>query len=288
LIAPTRHPVAALPLVARRSATVHDLWRDVPTIRQEWLSHGLSTQPADRPAAEHTLTAIYARLSRPRPRFIWVASPCQALPLVAGWPTLDQLYADVRRPKVPGKPPLASDLAMLVSQLRGRLSAAVSHTDPELSPTGKGKRRDPWPELPPLRALDTGVPLGVVLHQGLHIALYRSLARGFRTPIRNALSTHGPAPVCWYGQQEANWIAYYDTLHRLGLASYTPADLAHLGEWAALTRTTGWWWPGENVCVVVDRPESVDLETVPEALHDEVRLTRTGVRYRDGWNPLLA
>jgi hypothetical protein len=287
LIAPTRHHVAALPLIARRSATAHDLWRDVPKIRQQWLSHGLSTLPADRPATEHTLTAIYARLSRPRPRFAWVPSPHQALPLIAGWPTLDQLYAGVRHPQVRGKPPLASDLAMLVSQLRGRLSAAVSHTDPELSPTGKGKHKDPWPELPPLEALDTGVPLGVVLHQGIHLALYRSLARGLRNPVRNAMSGPGPVPVCWYGQQEANWIAYYDTLHRLGLASYAPADLTHLDEWAALTRSCGWWWPGEKVCVVVDRPESADLEPVPGALHDEVRLTRTGVRYRDGWSPPL-
>jgi hypothetical protein len=288
LIAPTRHNDAAIPLTARRSATAHDLWRDVPKIRQEWLSHGLSTLPADRPAAEHHLSSIYARLSRPRPRFTWVASPSQALALVAGWPTLDQLYASVRNPQVRGKPPLASDLAMLVAQLRGRLSAAVTHTDPELSPTGKGKKREPWPELPPLKALDAGVPLGVVLHQGLHTALYRSLARGFRNPIRSAMSTHGPVPVCWYGQQEANWIAYYDTLHRLGLAQYAPADLTHLDEWAALTRSCGWWWAGEHICVVVDRPEYVGPETIPGALHDEVRLTRTGVRYRDGWSPLLA
>jgi hypothetical protein len=273
-----------MPLTAHRSATAHDLWRDVPKIRQEWLSHGLSTQPADRSAAEHSLTAIYARLSRPRPAFVWVASPAEALELVVGRPTLQQLYAWIRDPRMRGKPPLASDLAMAVSQLRGRLSAAVSHTDPELSPTRKGKTNQPWPELPPLQALDTGVPLGVVLHQGIHTALYRSLTRGFRQPIHQALSGPGPAPVCWYGQQESPWIAYYDTLRRLGLARYGTDDLAHLGEWAALTRASGWWWPGDDVVVVVDRPEYLHLEPVPGALHDEVRLTRAGVRYRDGWS----
>lgn len=277
-----------MPLTAHRSATAHDLWRDVPKIRQEWLGHGLSTQPADRPTAEHTLTAIYARLSRPRPAFVWVASPAEALSLVAGRPTLDQLYALIRDPRPRGKPPLVSDLATVVSQLRGRLSAAVTHTDPELSPTRKGKRNEPWPELPPGKALDTGVPLGVVLHQGIHTGLYRSLARGFRQPIRNTLSRNGPVPVCWYGQHETPWIAYYDTLRLLGLAQYGTEDLTHLGEWAALTRSCGWWWPGDDVCVVVDRPEWVDPEPVPGALHDEVRLTSTGVRYRDGWSPMLA
>ncbi len=272
---------------ALRGATVHDLWRDVPKIRQEWLGHGLSTEPADRLTAERSLSAVYARLSRPQPRFIWAASPGEALPLVAGWPTLEKLYATIRYPSPRVKPLLASDLAMLVTQLRASLSAAVSFADPELSPARKkGKLNEPWPELPPRQALDIGVPLGVVLHQGIHTALHRSLAQGVRQPIRNALSAHAAVPVCWYGQQEAHWIAYYDTLHRLGLAHYAPNDLAHLDDWAALTRSCGWWWPGEEVCVMVDRPEQLLVEPIPAAQHEEVRLSPGGgVRYRDGWTP---
>ena len=107
------------------------LWQEASKIRQEWLDHGLSTQPADRQTAEHSLTMIYVRISRPRPHFEWVSSPAQAL------------------------------------------------------------------------------PLGVVLHRSVRIALHRSLARGFRVPVRTALAGD-PArvPVCWYGQQEAPWIAY--------------------------------------------------------------------------------
>ena len=41
--------------------------------------------------AERSLTAIYAKISRPRPRFTWVDSPAQAIPLITGLPTLDQL-----------------------------------------------------------------------------------------------------------------------------------------------------------------------------------------------------
>jgi hypothetical protein len=164
----------------------------------------------------------------------------------------------------------------------------VIHADPELSPARKGKLNKPWPELPPLAALDAGVPLGVVLHQGIHTALHRSLARGFRQPIRNSLSGSGPMPVCWYGQQEAHWIAYYDILGQLGLARYEADDVTHFGEWAAVTRSCGWWWPGEDVCIVVDRPEQVHAHPVPGAIHDEVRIQSEGVRYRDGWSPLLA
>jgi hypothetical protein len=286
LIAPTRRHDAAVP-TSFRSATTHDLWRDVVKIRQEWLGHGLSTQPADRHTAERNLTAIYARISRSKPRFVWVSSPYEAVPLVAGWPTLDQLYELIRYPSPRGKPPLASDLAMVVSGLRGRLSAVVAQTDPELSPHRKAKRNKPWPELPALDALAAGVPLGVVLHQGTHGSLHRSLAHGFRNPIRNSLFRSGSAPVCWYGQQDAPWIAYFDVLHRLGLAGYGLDDLTHLGEWAAVARSSGWWWPGEEVCVVVDRPEDIQVEPFSPVLHDEVRLRREGLRYRDGWRPLL-
>jgi len=264
------------------------LWQEASKIRQEWLDHGLSTQPADRQIAEHSLTMIYARISRPRPRFEWVSSPAQALPLVAGWPTLDTLYALIRDPRPQGKPPLASDLAMAVSQLRGALSGGVTYADPELCPARRGKNKEPWPELPPQKALATGVPLGVVLHQSVRIALHRSLARGFRALVRTALAGDSASvPVCWYGQQEASWIAYYDALHRLGLAHYEPGDLDHFGYWAALARSCGWWWAGEDVCVVVDRPEVARTEPLAGTWYDEVRLQRTGLRYRDGWHPLL-
>jgi hypothetical protein len=288
LSAPARRHDAAVPGADFQRKRAHGLWQEASKIRQEWLDHGLSTQPADRQTAEHSLTMIYARISRPRPRFEWVSSPQQALPLVAGWPTLGALYALIRSPRPQGKPPLASDLAMSLARMRGELSAGVAHPDPELSPARQGKHRDPWPELPPLKALDVGVPLGVVLHQGVRTALHRSLAQGFRALVRSALAAD-PAnlPVCWYGQQEASWIAYYDVLHRLGLTRYKPDDLDHLGYWAALARSCGWWWPGEDVCVVVDRPELARTEPVPATWHGEVRLRPDGLRYRDGWHPLL-
>ena len=274
-----------------RSSKAHGQWQEAIKIRQEWLDHGLSTQQADRRAAEHSLTVIYARISRPRPRFEWVGSPAQALPLVAGWPTLAGLYARIRDPHPRGKPPLASDLAMSLARLRAALSAGVLHADPELVPARQGKRGDrgdPWPELPPSRALDAGIPLGVVLHRGVRTALHRSLAQGFRAPVRAALDGgRDDVPMCWYGQQEASWIAYYDALHRLGLAGYRPDDLDHLGCWAALARSCGWWWAGEELCVVVERPAAARTEPYPGTWHDEVRLKPDGLRYRDGWQPLL-
>jgi hypothetical protein len=287
MTAPARRRDAAKSPLASRVTSVNDLWQEAVQIRQEWLDHGLCTQPADRVTAERSLTGIYARISRPKPRFEWVDSPYKALPRIAGLPTLDLLYRWIRDPLPPGTPPLASDLAAKVSGLRSTLGEGVGHADPELSPARKGKNKEPWPELPAREALATGVPLGVVMHQGIRNALHRSLAHGFYLPVRAALASDGPVPVCWYGQQDASWVAYYDVLQRLGLARYGPDEMGHLGEWAALVRSCGWWWPDERVCVVVERPDMVRTERVPGSHHNEVRLRHDGVGYRDGWRPLL-
>lgn len=279
----TRRSAAATFASTSSSANPYRLWHDAARIRQEWLAHGLSTQPSDRTTAERCITTIYARAGRSKPRFEWVDSPHKALPLIGDLPTLDQLYQRIRDPRVSGPPPLASDVAMAVSQLRGALSEGVVHPDPELSPVRRGKSKDPWPELPPVAALDQATPLHVVLHQGIRTALYRSLGTGLCQPVRQALTGPKPLPVCWYGQQDASWIGYYDTLERLGLARYEPHETEHFTAWTDLARSTGWWWPGEHVCVMVERPMKVATIAVPGTWHDEVRLDNAGVRYRDGW-----
>ncbi|HET9653976.1 MAG TPA: hypothetical protein VFP72_01385 [Kineosporiaceae bacterium] len=265
-----------------------ELWRDAVKIRSEWLDHGVSTQPADRPSSEHHLSALYARTGRPTPAFVWVDSPAAALPLIGGLPTLGRLYGWVRDPHPPTPTPLASDLATLSSQLRAALSAGAVHTDPELSPMRRTKRGDPWPERPPLDALRDGTPLALVLHRGVRVALHRSLAHRLAHRVRDRLGTReDPAPVCWYGQQDAAWIAYYDMLCRVGLARYDPDAATHFQHWAALARSCGWWWPGERVCVVVERPATLYTRSVPHTWYDEVGPAPHGITYRDGWNPAL-
>jgi hypothetical protein len=287
MTAPARRRDAAGSRALAHSGSQYDIWSQAAAIKRGWLSRALSTEPADRDRAERSIVRIYARARRPRPRFEWVDSPAKAMPLVAGLPTLDALYDRVRSLRQPpGPPPIAGDLAVLVSRLRGALSAGVFHPDPELTPArmgkSKDKTKDKWPDLPPLDALAAGVPLGVVLHRGIRNTLHTSLVRGYGAHVRAALARDaGPVPVCWYGQLDAFWVGYYDALRRLGLARYASDDADGLDDWAALAESTGWWWPGEEVCVAVDRPAQVTTEPVPGGLFEEVRLT--GVRYRDGW-----
>jgi hypothetical protein len=157
-------------------------------------------------------------------------------------------------------------------------------------PPPKRKPQEPWPVLPPGEAIDLAIPFLEILRQGVRAALYKSLAHGVYLPVRAALGEGQPLPVSWYGQQEAHWIAYYDTCAQLGLARYTPADDHHLDDWATLARSCGWWWPGEDTCVVADRPTSVHIGQIPGTWHGEVRLHRDNgpaIEFRDGWHPQL-
>jgi hypothetical protein len=210
------------------------------------------------------------------------------MPHLTGLPTHEVLQAWVMAACPQGTPPVASDLAASLSRLRSGLDECAVHPDLDAPPWAKKPEKGkPWPNLPPLDALRVGVPLREVLRQGVRDALYTSLAHGFFLPVRTAL---GAIPVCWYGQQDAFWIAYYDALRRLGLARYPSVLEEHLDDWAALTRSCGWWWPGENTCVVVRRPVAIRTEPVPGAWHEQVRLQcgdRPAVEYPDGWYPPL-
>ncbi|MGW6932125.1 DUF6745 domain-containing protein [Lentzea sp. NPDC054927] len=56
----------------------------------------------------------------------------------------------------------------------------------------------------------------------------------------------------WSGQHDADWLAQLDARQRLR------GPL--LDTWATLARSTGWWWPREDVCVMAERPVAVHLD----------------------------
>ncbi|GID92219.1 hypothetical protein Adi01nite_16310 [Amorphoplanes digitatis] len=263
LTAPTR----------RRVAADLDHWHHAVELRREWRDIGLATEPADRDAAEEVLTRLYRRHGRARPRFAWAGSPRDALPLTSGMPTHDDLRGWLRPRQPPGRPPLAGDIAAGWSRLMRALDEGA---DPCLGPLRPpGKNAKPWPVLPPPAALAAGVPLGEVLRQGVRGALRTVLMDSVVLPVRATLAPPRRVPVAWWGQQDAYWIGYHDVLRRLGLAQHGPVVGGRLDEWATLARSCGWWWPGEEVCVVVERPARIEHvpfpdDTLPEPAHPAV------------------
>jgi hypothetical protein len=255
-------------------------WQYAAGIRDEWLAHGLSTEDADRAPTEQSLTNIYHRLHRPRPRFVWVDSPAAALPLVGDLPTHDDLSRWIQGRRPSGAPPLASDLGAAVSRLRSTLEEGLE--PPRFDrPTPRRKPGDPWPVLPPEVAIDTGIPFPVILRQSVRDVTWARLAKGLAWPIRVALAAGRPLPVHWYGQQDAAWIAYLDVIRRLGLARYPRPDDEHFEDWATLARSCGWWWPGETACVIVERPAALYPAVTYRGVHARrARVNRMPVEHR--------
>jgi hypothetical protein len=264
------------------AAGVFDHWQKAAELRHEWLDIGVATAPADRETAEDILTRLYERHRRARPRFAWVESPRQGLALATGIPDHEELQRWLRPRQPAGRPPLGADIAATWSRMMAGLDEGVAHPDLD-PPRPARKREDPWPVLPGAQALEAGVPLRLVLRQTIRDALRTVLMDSVALRARAELGPAAKTPICWYGQQDAYWIAHYDILRRLGLAHYRPPLAAGLDAWATLARATGWWWPGEQVCVLVDRPARVGpVELVEDAV--PVR-TDPAVVYRDGWSP---
>ncbi|AUH39444.1 hypothetical protein CXR04_03510 [Streptomyces sp. CMB-StM0423] len=258
-------------------------------LRDDWLGHAFSTLPADRPAAEAAVTGLYGLAGAPPPRFVWIPSPAAAPPALR-----DEQPAFARpRLRAADAParwadwPVASRLASLLSALRTRLNRRV----PRPWSLGHGAR-PAWHQVAHTMAaedaLGDGYPLRDILWTAVHDPLAATLLDGPRPAIRTALlpaTEAEPLGLTFHGQHDTHWIGHYDIHARLGLAAYRAADTRQLALWAALARAAGWWWPGDGVCVVAERPAETHTEPLPGARHGELRLHHPGrpaVRYGDG------
>ncbi|MFW6691034.1 DUF6745 domain-containing protein [Streptomyces sp. MAR4 CNX-425] len=258
-------------------------------LRDEWLGHALSTLPADRPAAEAALTGLYRLAGAPPPRFRWIPSPAAARPVLR-----DEQPAfprpRLRAAEAPARWsgwPVASRLASLESALRTRLNRRVARP----GHLWRGNR-PPWSlaarTTAPEDGLADGYPLRDILWTTVHGPLHTSLLDGPRHAIRTALTPATgtePGGLTFHGQHDAHWIGHHDVQARLGLAPNPAEDARQFALWAAVARSAGWWWPGDGVCVVAERPVEVHTEPLPGARQGEVRLhhpRRPAVRYADG------
>ena len=217
-------------------------WPDIVQLRAEWLGHGLSTAGADRPAAEEAIARLYALLGQPPPEFVWIASPGAVGTVLE--PSTVLLRSD-------GKWPLESRLASMLSRLRRRFDAYLTHR--EKAVVGGGVRK----------------------------ALGESVRTAVAQRIQAELTTgHG---LYWYGQQDADWVAYYQVFQRISGVPFAPADVEQLELWAVIARSCGWWWPREGRCVIAERPLAVRTESAGDQLrlHDD---SGPAVVFPDGWS----
>ncbi|GAA1077257.1 hypothetical protein GCM10009605_12770 [Nocardiopsis composta] len=265
--------------------------RSAVRIRREWLRHALCTDPADRAATEQALSELYALIGADPPRFVWVDSPCAALgsgsplpdPRAARWPRALPLP-----PGGAGRP-VAARLADLESALHCHMADRIRRRT-DISPARATMRevaaaRSRSPE----EGLRLGVPLPQMLAVAVEEPLYGAVQDALRAPLLSAFSAaaaglrHG---LTWFGQHDAHRIGTYEAWLRLELIGL-PRELGRTYDLlSVLARSCGWWWPGDEVCVVAERPAAVHTEPLPADPHGGVRLHRDdgpAVVYRDGW-----
>ncbi|MFG3256055.1 DUF6745 domain-containing protein [Streptomyces sp. NPDC048172] len=255
-------------------------------MRDEWLGHGLATEPADRQRAEEAVAGLYRFIGAPPPAFVWVDSPAAARELLAEGRTADG--AAWRLSDGWDRPTVAGQLASLMSDLRARLDRWIR----DRSRTWRGSAvRQAARELDsgadPEAAREAGVTLETYIDTAVREALETTLRDALCGPVRTALlGNAGPVlGLTWYGQQDAAWIGPYDIRRRAGALRYRPRDEQQLDLWAELARSAGWWWPSGGRCVLAERPRDIRTEPLPDARPGELRLHRDdgpAVRFADG------
>ncbi|POM26555.1 hypothetical protein BTM25_09560 [Actinomadura rubteroloni] len=241
-----------------------DLLEQALASRDDWLGRALSTEPADRPAAEAAITGLYRLLGAPPPRFVWVPSPGAAIG------HLDDDRIDVRNLPPRGDGPLPVRLADRMMELRHRLRDRIVRR-----PNRQGLQRRGDPRV----ALDD------VLDRALGEAVRATVHENVGGPLRAVFAQAGGS-FTWYGQHDAAWLTAFDVRRRLGLLRTSPGEDAELDLWAAVARSCGWWWPRDGTCVVAERPVEVHTEPVPGSELGVLRLHHGdgfAVRYSDGW-----
>jgi hypothetical protein len=283
-----------------RDASPVEKIRLAVALRNEWLAVGLSAAPASRPTAEAAVSRLYEMAVAPPPAFEWVASPLAALGAVQAarsrYPAIQPPRALVRQ-RI-RQWPVAARLASLETSLRSRLDARIRRADGD-SPYSRAGNSGTVLMYGPEDAILSGISDRSVMVATVGQSLRWTLADAVVAPLRAALTqavgqaveegdelNPGGGVIAFRSQHEAAWIGYYDARRRAGFGGYASADLGELDIWAALATSAGWWWPGEGLCVMAERPVEVRTEPLVGSHHGELRLHRgdgPAIAFADGF-----
>lgn len=267
-----RHYGVSAPSVARHGrgdefSPIHDAPVDVDVgiLRDEWLEHGLSTEPADRSTAESAVSELYRFAGKHSPEFVWAPSPLAATSLIEARGSVsahDLGGCDFES--------ASARIASVLSASRSRMDGKIERREPALHLSGRANRR----------AVHGFSGTSLAIRQSLRTSLFDGAATAIRTLLPPAIRG-----VPWYGQQEAHRVAHYDVYRRYRGVRFRVVDHELLDLQCALTRATGWWWAFDDICILADRPRMASTEAIPGGLQNERRVHRSGapaIEFSDG------
>ena len=282
-----------------RDASPVEKIRLAVALRNQWLSVGLSTQPAGRSAAEAAVSRLYVQAGAPPPAFECVPSPLAALRAVQAarprYPAIQPPRQLVRQRL--REWPVAARLASLETSLHSRLDARIRRTEGtqwDARAANVGTVSMYAPEDAVLSGLSDRSVVVATVGRSLRGTLTDSVAAPLRAALAEAIGqavdedelNPGGGVIAFHGQHGAAWIGYYDARRQAGFGGYASADLAELDVWATLAKSAGWWWPGEGLCLMAERPVAVHTEPLVGSHHGELRLHRAdgpALAFADGF-----
>jgi hypothetical protein len=266
----------------------------ITEIRAAWLAQLLSTEPADRPRAESAVQRLYAAAGFAKPRhFLWFESPFEASWAVA---LLVAPYHQIWRDRFSSRGASREDRER-ADNARATLSTRLGIADWNQMQATVGRPRGGSLMWPP----DPSVMFTTKLLQAWYSivddisALFKvhgdddDLARAEshfwgsnKGALRSAL--HCPTTDILIGQsffEDYSFSRMADNEHQLGDRRAPPVMQA---AWD-IARSSGMWWPFENVAILSERPAEVRV-------NDKYLLHRgdgPAVVFRDGlaayaWN----
>jgi hypothetical protein len=236
-----------------------ELSAEQEAIVQSWLSDalaiGISTEPADREAAEAGVRLAYESVSlRPPRRMMWLESPYAGC-LEAGSRNADRpdsspggSSAPIRLIEPDPGHVRARVRRLVRNQVRDRLRAEV----------GDGVRGT-------IRAL-VGDPLLDRVGGRVGDLVGQQLMDQVPPEMKDRVEQAIPG-------QHDYWVLYASVFGKLGI------DVSPLDGLMAVARNAGWWWPSEDLAILTDRPKQIHRDDLGR-LHCE---NGPALQYRDGW-----
>lgn len=264
----------------------------LPKFRAEYLAHGLSTEPADRPRAEAAFARAYRRIDREPVSVVWVDSPLTASLAIHFLRKQNQF----RTNPLEG---LADSLSgnirvsIWVSIWAGLGNSLLDNLGESLvdglveslvDGLGNGVRDNLGESLMGNLGESLVVGLGSSLESSLMDSLEDSIRRSVMVSLVDGLLTSlkeaelGPEYTHLWGQHDLYWIALYRFCAEIGL-QYAPEAADGLDIMHEIGLSCMWWYPFEGLIVACERPAVVCMDE-ESRLHSE---TGPAVSFRDGW-----
>ena len=230
----------------------------LPVVRDEWLAVGLSTEPADRPAAEAAVVDAYKQADLKPPHLIvWADSPMAGAYMQAILDSLATLASGGTPSEEGDGKPRSPRRAAVEQQAWDQIRQHI-----EAGKLPEFKRH-------PLRTASSPEALAQAR------AEWQAILDKNTAPLApSGWQSRWGENAC-YGQHDAEWLAYYDFFRRIGLTEETEALLPLM----RVSQSFGWWWPFTHAVVLSERPCKLARDA-------EFRLhcmDGMALEYPDGW-----